>query len=156
MLTVFEFLCNVIEGNDRTCDELREHTDICAVVYEVLFSLRLTSVNIGYVGDILEGVEADTDREDNILYGKALVEDGVDVLGTEGPVLEENEPPEVKGNAEKEPELLGVSAVFDELTHYEVEQICQQEKRDVNGLSHAEAVEYGASRKDNEVLILQT
>ena len=143
----------MVVGHDRTGYELREHSYISSVVYQVLFGFCLASEYVNDVGDVLEGVEADTYGEYDILYGKALVEEMIDVLSAEGPVFEEYQPPEVEKYAEGKPKLLSMPAVLYELPDYEVEQYRQQEKKYIDRLFYAEAVKYHASGEQNEVLV---
>ena len=143
----------MVVGDYGARNELREHGYVSTVVYQVLLGLCLASVYVNDVGDVLEGVEADTDREDYILHGKALVEEMVDVLRAEGPVFEEYEPPEVEKYAEGQPQFLQIMALLDELPDYEVQQDSQQEQHYVNGFPHAEAVKNDASRKYYKIAI---
>lgn len=144
----------MIVSNDRTRDELREHTYVCAVVYEIFLSLSLAFIDIGNVRNILECVKADTDREDDILNGKARMQQRIDVFAAESPVLEKYQPPEVKDCTKKQPCLFSMAAFFNELPDYEVEQSSQQEKIDVDGFLYAETVKNNAAREDDEIFVL--
>ena len=60
----------------------------------MFFWFKFAFINIDNIGHYLECIKAYTYGEDYILYGKAMMEEVIDVLGAEGPVLEENQPPE--------------------------------------------------------------
>ncbi len=148
-----KLLCHCAVSYDRACDKLGEHTDVCAVVDKTSFRRRFPSVNIDDVGNVLEGVEAYSYRQDNVLQRQVRTEEDVDVFGAECPVLEEDEPPEIECHAEDEPRFFEFRGVLDELTDYEIQHIRQQEEDNINGLFDAQTVENHTAQKNDKIFI---
>ena len=70
---------------------------------KVLFGTGLFAVDVYDVGDVLEGVEADSDWEDYVLDSQSRMEERIYIFGAESPVFEEYQPPEVKDYANGQP-----------------------------------------------------
>ena len=101
--------------HDRTRGELREERHEEGVIEEAPHGLDLPAIHVHRVADALKRVEADADRQEDfpgavVDARAAKLREGHCVIEGEHRVLEREEQPEVRGNAQEEPPLSGALA----------------------------------------------
>ena len=94
-------------ADDRPGDELRKEQQVERRVDRALLRGRVTAVDVDHVGNRVEGIERDADREQHLGTANGRhVQRGqqrVDVVGEEVGVLEDAEHGEVDGNGGRQP-----------------------------------------------------
>ena len=108
-----ELVGDVLEADDRTCDELREHRNVARVVDEVRHDLRIAAIDVDHVAHALERVEADAERQNHTEEPEILrLRDAqrrhrrVVVVEPEVEVLEEAEDCQVADDGDRHEQLL--------------------------------------------------
>ena len=135
-----ELVRDVLESDDRTCDELREHRNVAGIVDEVRDDLCIAAVDVDHVTHALERVEADAERQDHAEEAQILrFRDAesrhrrVVVVQPEIEILEEPEDRQVADDGDRDEQLLPRRVCAHQATvrvvHARVEQHQQAEPR---------------------------
>ncbi len=143
--------------DDRAGDELGEHDHIGTEIDDVVLGLHIPAVDIDGVGESLEGIEADAQRQhaDALNGCKAGAEDGVDAAEHEVCILEVEEHPQTAGQRDEQQDEPGGLILVEAFQPQTAEIIDEDEGQHDRKKAHlAPAVEHEAAEEQNGILEL--
>ena len=137
---VFDLICDCGIADNRSGDELRKHRDIEQQMKRILLNVDLLPVEVNDIGEDLERIEADADRQCQVRNGQTDAGDQVKVLDDEAAVLEHAEQPDIKDQAEDHNELgaalfFALLAAADAETEEVVHQDACEQQDDIDRLA---------------------
>ena len=144
--------------DDGACDELGEHDDVSAEVDDVVLGLYVPAVDVDGVGEGLEGVEADAQRQhaDARDGRKAGAEEGVEAAEHKVCILEVEEHPEAARQCDEQQNEAGRPVPVEALKPESAEVVDKDESQHDREKPHlAPAVEHEAAQEEDGVFELR-
>jgi hypothetical protein len=117
---------------DRACEDLRKKRNEKNIAVEPPDGGHRSAINVDDIGDGLEGVETDADRQRQIVAAQAEIEPDempeiVAHAGGETRVLEEEQHAQIGRNREKQKKARAVAVLFDGARGAEIDQRRRQQ-----------------------------